>query len=707
MSAVGWAQPILYLSSDSIMGQSIVDSTHQITEVEVTRQLKSNNILSGSSGLQIDMKTIKLLPNVIGESDPYKALQFLGGVSPSGEANSGLYVRGGNNDHNLILLNGALVQNPTHVLGMFSIFNPDIVEGMRFIKSGIPAEYGGRLSSVVDISSVNNITEKTSFAGSIGLISSRLAIKAPLNNKILAYASLRGSYINTLVLPALGLLGIDSTLTRNKYGFIDANAGLVYQVSNKTKVSAHLYYGFDNILIKELFSHNFSDNALFWNNKNASIKLNHLYNMRWYTNHHISYSGFNIESKIDWGNSLINMKSGIANLNYKADFGYTNENHHVKFGAEALYNIAKPQLVDTDSLFPVQIYDENNTMHTAQFALFARDEFSVGPVLFNVGIRGNAQLHLGPYTDYMETEQKDYADREVVKTYYGLEPRFFSRYLFPDRTSSVKTSISRHIQYINQIPVLPVGIPLDLQLPAGKYIKPQASWHFSSGYFKNFSNNQYESSIEVYYKTLENQLEMNKGFTGAFNNQMIEKNLLSGKGWAYGMELRFGKNSGNFKGWLTYNLAWSYRQFEELNKGMLFLARNDRRHDLSVVANYKLNNKWSFNALFVYATGNRLNLPLSWFILDNKVILEYGKYNAFEMPPFHRMDLSANRKLKPFKGINSEINFSVYNIYNRANPFQVFYGTSKFYSDNNYNFKIGMSHLLPILPTVSWTFQFN
>jgi len=304
----------------------------------------------------------------------------------------------------------------------------------------------------------------------------------------------------------------------------------------------------------------------------------------------------------------------------------------------------------------------------------------------------------------MDDNSSEYIKNKFIKAYYGIEPRFYARYLFYDN-SSVKIAATRHIQYYNQIQTVDLGIPIDLTLPAGLHIKPQNSWHFSGGYFRNFYRNNYETSAEVYYKTLKNQLEYNNGLIQTFTNQMVEKNLFTGRGWTYGIELKFRKCEGKFTGWIAYNLAWNYRQFDQLNNGMPFLARNDRRHDLSIVGIYKLNDKWSFSSLFVYATGSRLNLPLSWFIVDEKIVLEFGSFNAFEMPAFHRLDLSANYKFKPAKRISSELNFSIYNIYNRANPYQVYYSTKQFSQDKGYDFKFGMSYLLPIIPTISWVFH--
>ncbi|HEY6914045.1 MAG TPA: hypothetical protein VI413_05160, partial [Paludibacter sp.] len=235
------------------------------------------------------------------------------------------------------------------------------------------------------------------------------------------------------------------------------------------------------------------------------------------------------------------------------------------------------------------------------------------------------------------------------------------------------------------------------QVPASIYVKPQASWHLSGGYFQNISENDWELGMEVYYKTLENQLEFKNGIETTFANGMFEKDLLVGKGWTYGAEWKIRKNAGKLTGWLSYNLARSYRQFDKINNGLVFLANNDRRHDISLIGMYELNNRWNFSAVFVYATGNRLNLPVSWFFIDGKYVLEYGRYNAFEMPAYHRLDVSANHKLKTWHGIQSELNFSVYNIYNRANPFQViFIPRSQ---------SMRMSYLLPIIPSVSWTFH--
>jgi hypothetical protein len=691
-------QEKLNLTADTIKQSNWSQKNVNIQEVQVTGKLSDANIKSGSTGIFIDVKQLRQLPKFAGESDPYKALQYMGGVSQSGEANSGLYVRGGNNDQNLILLNGTMIQNPTHVLGMFSVFNPDLIGQMRFVKSGMPAEYGGRLSSIVDISTLNNIPQKIDVKGSLGIISSRLSVQIPISSKFAVYASWRGSYLSTTVLPLLSSFGLDSTLTQNKYEFWDTNAGFIYSLSSKTRLTGHFYVGKDDFKIGEFRDLSLKGNSTSWKNTTFALQLNHVFNEKWSMNHQLNYSRFQIKTSLNWFSSNQNIESQLKNLNYKTEFFHVvNNKHNLKFGTELTYNDAMPNYISSDSILPNEINTKHNLIHSAQLTVYGRDEWTTGKWQFNIGMRANIYAHIGPYTDFEDNNDLTYDNNRIIKTYSGVEPRFFSRYSI-NSNSSIKAAVSRHIQYLNQIPIFSVGIPMDLQIPSSLYVKPQGSWHFSSGYFLNLDQNKWVMSTEVYYKNLENQLEFNNGKVGTFSNGMYEKNLLSGKGWTYGLELKLSKNYGKFTGWISYNLAWNYRQFDQINNGIAFLARQDRRHDISVIGMYELNKRWHLSTVFVYATGSRLNLPLSWFIIDNKYVLEYGKYNAFEMPPYHRLDFSVNYKLKPWFGIESEIDFSIYNLYNRSNPFQVFFNPGAQ--------KIMMNYLLPIIPSISWNFKF-
>lgn len=678
-----------------------------IKEVTVVNRFTKANLTGGSTGITFNIDELKAMPNIIGDADPFLTIKSFGGVAQSGEGNSGLYVRGGDNDQNLILLNGTLIQNPTHVLGMFSVFNPDVVERIRFMKSGIPAEYGGRLASVVEVNTLSRPAENLKVDGAIGLISSRLAVQAPITEKLSAYGSLRASYLNRLVLPSLSYFGIDSSITQNQYEFTDANGGLVYAVNNKTKVSAHVYYGKDVINIKEIKKWNLLENKTQWYNRTASVQLNHVFNNDFSMNHHLGYSGFHITSDMMWGNSLFMFSSAFQNLTYKTDFFMIKEKHQVKYGAELAYDRSDPHFVKADSVSSVELNGEYNIFRSLKVCAFVRDEYTSDKLQVNIGIRATSYNQLGPYTDYISEGNSGFEKNEIVKSYFNFEPRFYARYLISNE-SSVKASASHHVQYLSQIPMVSVGIPFDLQIPASMYVKPQTSWHLSTGYFRNFDFNNYEASVETYYRSFNNQLEFTSGLIGTVTNKMLEKNLLFGKGYTYGAEFMFHKTTGKLTGWCSYNLAWSLRQFDGLNNGEPYFAKNDRRHDISVAGTYKLNERLSFSSMFVFATGSRINLPLSWFIIDDKVVLEFGDYNAFTLPSYHRLDVSAQYKLKPKKHYESSLTFSVYNLYNRANPFQVFYDTQSFYTSfNQYNFKMGMSYLLPIVPSVTWSFHFN
>ncbi|MGC3977614.1 MAG: TonB-dependent receptor plug domain-containing protein [Paludibacteraceae bacterium] len=666
----------------------------EIKEISILGKV-SNNILSGSTGIDIDLKKAIQLPKLIGENDIYKALQHLGGVTLSGEANGNLYVRGGNYDQNLVLLNGAIVHNPTHALGLFSIFNSDITSQLRFFKYGVPAEYGGKLSSVIDVSTLSAVRGKVTVKGTIGLIMSKLMTHTPLNKNLSIYGSWRGSYISKTAFPVLHLAGIDSSLTRNRYEFWDINAGFIYKISPKSMLYGTIYKGDDELKITDYKQFSFNGNSSEWSNLVSSLQLNHLFSESFSMSHKLCFSRFDLFSSFDWFNSVQHIKSKLKNITYKTDFLYLYRNNIIKFGAEASFNNTKPNIIDTDTITLFNVSKKSNVFHSSLVSLYLRDEFTWRKWLINGGIRMNYYTHLGTYTDFLSEDTVHYTANKPVKNYFSVEPRLFVRYLI-DNARSVKLSTSRYHQFLNQLPIFSIGLPTDIQIPASLHVKPQSSWHLAAGYFQNFNESQWESSMEVYYKTMENQLNFKSEIISLFSTGEIERYLLNGKGWAYGAEWKIQKNTGKFTGWINYNLCWSYRQFDGINKGKPYVDTNNRRHDISIVGMYQLNERWSFSGLFAFASGSRLNLPLSWYIIDGKTVFEYGTYNSFTLPVYHRLDLSASYKMRPFRGIKSELNFSVYNVYNRANPFMVYFSRD--------TQALKMNYLLPVLPSISWNF---
>jgi len=689
-----FAQQKQVLVKDTTDSNSIVHKIQTIQELEVRSKMAAANIKSGSGGLVIDVAELRKLPNIVGDADPYKALQFMGGISQAGDASANMNVRGGNNDQNLVILNGTYIQNPTHVLGLFSVFNPDLIDQMRFYKTGIPAEYGGRLSSVIDIKNFSNIPENMHVDGSVGLISSRLALKVPLSDNFSFYASQRGSYIGTFVVPILVKAGINKKLAQNDFEFSDTNAGFNYRITSRTKLSGHFYSGNDRISISESAKYALENNNSKWGNRVAGIQLQHIFSEKLSMTHALNSSEFYMQSGVNWLTNSYSLRSNNSVLSYKSDFLYQLKNHTFKGGLEASFNETLPaiirlSMVDNSSDIPTQVHK------STELAIYVRDEFEYKSLLVNVGLR----------TGIQQTIQNELLINEITNEnpiHFGFEPRLFSRWLI-NQQSSVKLSASRHVQYFNRVPVLNFGVPLEIFVPASASIKPASVWHFSGGYFRNFNKNSYECSAELYYKSFRNLIEFGGNLNDLFASEKLYESLYQGKGWAYGAEFMAKKNVGSLTGWINYTLGWNIRQFDEINEGKPFAATTDRRHDLTAVLMYQLNSRWNVSATYSYATGSRLNLPRSWFVIDNKVVLEYSNYNAFKMPDYHRLDVSANYKLKSFWNIQSELNFSVFNVYNRANPFQVYFNT--FNVSNSVDFKIKMSYLLPVLPSISWTFH--
>lgn len=688
--------------------QAISDSSatgrkaYNIRTVEVQAKRNNENILNGAAGQLLDVVKIKNLPKLIGETDPYRSLQYMGGISQASDGNGGLYVRGGNNDQNLILLNGSQLNAPNHIFGIFSIFNADIIDQMRFIKSGIPAEYGSRSAAVVDINTTTQIPEKTQIDGSVGLILSRIAIKTALTNKLMLYGAVRSSYISYTVLPLMRLAKMDTSITNSRYDFYDINAGFSYKPNAKSKLSGHFYTGKDNIQIgsfKRAIS--LENNTTNWGNTAASLLFNHIFSEQFSTNQTLSFTTFALQSSLNWLGSINQLKSKKTTISYRNDNLLIAGKHTIRFGLQSDFQLIKPKRVLTDSLLPIENNHTFTIYRNILNSIYIRDELELGRWQLNAGLRCNYYIAFGTQT-VDETNRTDNYSLKPEKSYINAEPRFFARYLL-NETSSVKASVGQVYQYINQIPLLSMGVPFEMHLPATAIIAPQNTWQFSAGYFRNFINNKLELGLETYYKTMNHLLEFNNSISTSILNNISDEQVYQGKGHACGGEFSLHFNDNRWSAWINYNLGWSIRQFDQINNGNSYYANNDRRHNLSAIGMYKLSDKWSFSALFVYASGNRLNLPVSWYIINGNLIWEYNKYNSFKMPDYHRLDLSANYRLKEIHGIRSEINISVYNIYNRANPYQVFFSTKS--ADKKYNYKLQMAWLLPIIPSISWTFH--
>lgn len=699
VTLITYAQQTYHILKDTTDSNSIVLKTQQIKEVDVRSRYPLSKIKSVSSGISVDVNELKKIPNLMGDSDPFKALQYMGGISQAGEASANINVRGGDNDQNLILLNGSQVESPTHILGLFSIFNPELIDQMRYYKSGIPAEYGGRLSSVIDIRNNVQTPDKTEIAGNLGILASRISVKTSINKDVAVYAALRMSYLGAVVMPALVCLGIDPKLAQNNFEFYDTNLGFNYKLSAATRLSGHFYAGNDRLEVSSNSKFAIEDNTSSWGNRVGGVQLSHVFTPVFSMIHSFNVSNFNMATRLNWLNAPYNVNSDRTTYNYKSDFILIANNHNIKTGFDFMVANLLPFAFNKETNDTLNFSLKYNQF--TNIALYFRDEWEKGPLLINAGIR--AGVHLKHPDRLYNTSMRIKDLMSTEKLYTAIEPRFFSR-LMLNEASSLKISASKHFQFSNRVQLINLGLPVEIFVSASEWVKPSSLWHFSGGYFRSLNDNKWEFSVEAYYKSFANLLEYGGKLNDLMTEHNIERLLFRGRAYAYGSEFMLRKNYGKFTGWFNYTLGWNFRQFDEINNGLPYLATNDRRHDMSLIGIYQVNDKLTLSATYVYATGSRLNLPRSWYIVDGNVVLEYSKHNSFVMPDYHRLDLSLVYKLPVWHKINSELNISIYNVYNRANPFMVYYKTVA--DEGNFDYQIKMHYLIPILPSLSWTFRF-
>jgi len=676
-------------------------------EVEVRAKKEDDNVQSTDMGtLSLSVATIKKLPVLFGEVDILKALQLMPGVQSAGEGNSGFYVRGGGPDQNLILLDDAVVYNPGHLFGFFSVFNSDAVKNITLIKGSMPAQYGGRLSSVVDVSMKEGNNKEYHAQGGIGLIASRLTIEGPIQkNKGSFILSGRRTYIDVLLKPFA-----KGSFSGSGYYFYDANLKANYTLGKKDHLYLSGYFGRDKFTFKSAES-DFNAN-IPWGNSTATLRYNHLFSDRLFMNVSAIYNDYRFEFGGEQSDFAIKMSSGIKDWNGKADFDYyAGNNHHIKTGFNYTYHKFIPNQVSGNS-GDVDFKPDNTLIKYAHEAgVYVSDEFDIGKVLkVTAGLRYSFFAQTGPYTHYtydlneQKTDSTYYSNGQVVKSYGGPEPRLNLRFRISD-ASSVKASAVRSYQYIHLITNNGTTLPTDLWVPSTYYVKPQAAWQYSLGYFQNLLDNKLQTNVEVYYKKMKNQIEYRQGYTPTNLTRDQELDYVFGNGEAYGAEFFINKTKGKFTGWIGYTLSWTYRKFPDLNNGERYPAKYDRRHDLSIVATYEHSKKWTFSAVFIYGSGNAITLPTSYYFVEQQLVPEYSKLNAYRLFPYHRLDLAATYTPKPQKqkGLRGSWTFSIYNVYSRQNPYFL-YVDSRGNTTQGLELKVKQVSIFPILPSITYNF---
>ena len=711
-SYVGYLSKTIALTLDSnlIYKCELVPESYKSDEVVVTAKRRDQNVRSAQMGqVDLSIEKIKQIPALLGEVDILKALQLLPGVRNAGEGNSGIYIRGGGPDQNLIMLDDAVVYNPGHLFGFFSVFNGDAVKNVTLIKGGMPAQYGGRLSGVIDVSMKDGNNNEFGVEGGIGLIASRLSIQGPIKkDKSSFIVSARRTYIDALAKP---FIPKTANLYGSGYYFYDVNAKANFILGEKDRIFFSGYFG------RDVFDFNSTQRAfktnIPWGNATGTVRWNHVFSRKLFANTTLVYNDYNFKFDATQYDFRVVLSSGIRDLNAKVDFDwYPAPEHKVKYGAQYTFHTFLPNQFSGEqgeTPLPSQNADKKYGRETA---LFIQDDWEISEKLqVNGGLRWSGFSQVGPYTrfntdaDGNPTDSTKYGRGDRVKFYNGFEPRLTFRYAL-NSTSSIKAGVTRNLQYIHLATNSASTLPTDLWVSSTYRVPPQNGWQYALGYFKNFEKNKWETSVEVYYKKMNSQIEYREGFTPTLSDP--EKDFVFGKGWSYGAEFLVSKTRGRLNGWIGYSLSWTWRKFADLNDGQKYPAKYDRRHDLSVVANYDLSKKWKFGGVFVFATGNAATFPERFYFIEGVLSQEFSRINAYRMPSYHRADVSFTYTRKPesIKKYKSSWVFGVYNVYSRLNPYFIFFAQDGSPTQGTQQIEAVQVSIFPIIPSVTWNFKF-
>ncbi len=716
-----------------------------LNEVDVTADKADENVQSTQmSSVQLDIAQIKKLPAFMGEVDILKAIQLLPGVKSAGDGNSGFYVRGGGPDQNLILLDDATIYNAAHLLGFFSVFNGDAIQNVTLVKGGMPAQYGGRLSSVLDISMKEGNSQRLQVDGGIGAISSRLTVQGPIKkDKASFIISARRTYLDVLSKPFFKYVRPKSTFAGSSYYFFDLNAKLNWQISKKDRLYLSGYFGRDVFKFKDNES-SFNVNVP-WGNTVACLRWNHLFSSKLFSNASVSYTDYDFSFTASQSNFELTIFSGIKDWTAKYDVVYIpNPKHNIKAGVNYIFHTFTPSNVSAKQGETTFDIGKIIRLYSHDAAIYVSDDWEITKRLkVNAGVRFSYFAQVGPFTRYVKDQFGKTVDTNVyrpgkkVVDYHGLEPRLSVRYSFT-KSLSVKASYTHNYQYIHLASISSVSLPTDVWMPSTELIKPEIGDQYALGVFKNFRENMFESSVEVYYKTMKNQIDYKEGAQpqdNVFDNP--DNAFTYGTGEAYGAEFFFKKRKGKFTGWVGYTLSWTWRQFPEINYGKRYLAKYDRRHDASLVVTYDPNKVWNFGLVFVYGTGNRGTLPNGLFAYEGGVSYDYGLRKSYKFPDYSRLDLSAtytpdrDKQLKRkqariekrygrrgkdithiklprswAKHYQGSWTLSVFNVYNRHNPYLIYFDAKGDFLKGDYTVQGKQVSLFPILPTITWNFKF-
>ena len=693
VSQVGYETLVQKIKLDS--SQTInfsLQTKNVLKEVVVESSRKNDNLTKAQMGTEtINMSAISKVPVIFGEKDLLKTIQLLPGVKSAGEGNSGFFVRGGGADQNLILLDEAPVYNATHLLGFFSTFNSDAIKDATIIKGNSASQYGGRLSSVLDVKMKEGNNQDYTVNGGIGLISSKVSIEGPLQkNKSSFILSGRRTYADMF-------LKATEKFKDNILYFYDLNAKANYQINAKNKIYVSGYFGRDELGLGQEF-------GIDWGNKTGTIRWNKIISNKLFLNTSLIYSDYNYNVKLKNGETNFNINSNIKDVNLKQDYTfYANGTNTLRFGFNSILHTITPSTFSGTVINSVSKEGRNGLEN----ALYLTNNYrATNQLTIDYGVRLSMYTLMGGdvyniYENGVLNSSIKLNKSSFGKTYINPEPRITTNYRINDETS-IKAGYARNVQHLHLLSNSVASSPSDQWIGNSYNIKPEIADQISVGYVTKAFKNNFEFTAEAYYKYLQNQIDYKDG--AEINTVSdVESVLLYGIGRAYGLELLLKKKEGRLTGWIGYTISKTERKIEGINENNWYNARQDRTHDISVVGIYDLNDRWSISGVFVYNTGDAVTYPTGKYTLQGQTLYQYAARNENRMPAYHRLDFSATYEKNKTKRMHGSWNFSLYNVYGRENAYRI-----SFKDDPNdpTRTQIIRTALFKWVPSVTYQFKF-
>lgn len=685
------------LTTNQVINIEMSPALMALDEVVVSSESDDNNVTSTESGIEkLDLKKIETIPVLFGEKDILKTIQLLPGISSSSEGNTGFNVRGGSIGQNLILLDEAPVYSSSHLMGFFSVFNSDAIKDATIYKGGIPARYGGRASSVMDISMNNGNNKNFSTSGGVGLVSSRLTLEIPLiKDKMSIIVSGRRTYADL----AAKLLLPDNIISDDlRFFFYDLNAKLNYTANDKNRIYLSGYFGRDVFELGEQL-------GTGWGNATSTFRWNHLFSEKLFSNTSLIYSKY--KYGFMWENSGIRLRSGIEDLSLKEDVTwYINPDNTLKYGFDFIYHTFRPGEITTrdSAFFRIALREKRGL----EGAIYVQNEQKITSELSaNYGIRLSAFSQLGPGWFYEYNAQNIPSDSihfDSGKPAFPaliLEPRISIKFML-NEMSSIKVSYIRMAQYLHLLSNTTSGMPTDIWMPSSNNLRPVIVDQVSAGYFRNFRENGIETSLEAYYKNIRNTVDYEDGAEIIFN-EYVESQILTGSGRSYGLELYLKKKYGKFSGWISYTFSRTENKINGINNYEWYPVKYDKTHDFSVVSIYKISRRFSLSGVWTFATGNAITFPSGKYIINGVSVPYYTERNGYRMPDYHRMDFSLTLDGKNRRKWKSQWDLSVYNVYNRHNAYMITFRESETVPGTTEAVRLS---LFGIIPSVGYNFKF-